>query len=181
MPYPHQGGWQHVHHYGAGPPNPQEMMTMLAFLRQENQQLRVEQAEMMDAMKFQRASLEANVHDLQQELEQQLFRTPESGDTVKRHLEMTAGEQEIDLGKERKRRKRGVRGHGQREWSRSVQGPRTSGPGEEHPRGTVAARAKAYGEELRQGNGKGVGISRRRSTAAPPTQPEASEPRWGQG
>ena len=42
------------------------MMTMLAFLRQENQQLRVEQAEMMDAMKFQRASLEANVHDLQQ-------------------------------------------------------------------------------------------------------------------
>ena len=81
------------------------MMTMLAMLRQENQQLRVEQTEMMDAMKFQRASLEAKVYDLQQELEQQMFRTPESGDTVKRHLEMTAGEQEkeIDLEKERKR------------------------------------------------------------------------------
>ena len=99
------GGWQHGHHCGSGPPNPQEMMTMLAMLRQENQQLRVEQAEMMDAMKFQRASLEAKVYDLQQELEQQMFRTPESGDTVKRHLEMTAGEQEkeIDLEKERKR------------------------------------------------------------------------------
>eukprot|EP00913_Durusdinium_trenchii_P024130 g22659.t2 len=74
-------------------------------LRQENQQLRVEQAEMMDAMKFQRASLEAKVYDLQQELEQQMFRTPESGDTVKRHLEMTVGEQEkeVDLEKERKR------------------------------------------------------------------------------
>ena len=78
---------------------------MLATLRHENQQLRVEQAEMMDAMKFQRASLEAKVRDLQQELEQQLFRTPESGGTVKRHLEMTTGEQEkeIDLDKERKR------------------------------------------------------------------------------
>ena len=34
-----------------------------------------------------------------------MFRTPESGDTVKRHLEMIAGEQEkeIDLEKERKR------------------------------------------------------------------------------
>ena len=119
---------------------------MLALLRQENQQLRVEQAEMMDAMKFQRASLEAKVHDLQQGLEQQLFRTPESGGTVKRHLEMTAGEQEkeIDLEKGRKRLyeltpmqqfeqlqslmgapapgKRGVRGRGQRERSRSVLG-----------------------------------------------------------
>ena len=147
------GGWQHGHHYGSGPPNSQEIMTMLAMLRQENQQLRVEQAEaeMMDVMKFQQASLEAKVHDLQQELEQQMFRTPESGDTVNRHLEMTAGEQEkeIDLEKERKRLyeltpmqqfeqlqslmgtpapgNRGGRGRGQRERSRSLQGPRTSG------------------------------------------------------
>ena len=56
-------------------------------------------------MNSQRVSLEAKVYDLQQELEQQMFRTPESGDTVKRHLEMTVGEQEkeIDLEKERKR------------------------------------------------------------------------------
>ena len=192
------GGWQHGHHYGSGPPNTQEMMTMLAMLRQENQQLRVEQAEMMDAMKFQRASLEAKVYDLQQELEQQMFRTPESGDTVKRHLEMTAGEQEkeIDLEKERKRLyeltpmqqfeqlqslmgtpapgNRGSRGRGQRERSRSVQGPRASGPGEEQTKGSVAARTKAYEEELRQVNGKGVGQSRRRSTTTQPIQPEAS-------
>ena len=136
-------------------------MNMLAMLRQENQQLRVEQAEMMDAMKFQRASLEAKVHDLQQELEQQMFRTPESGDTVKRHLEMTVGEQEkeVDLEKERKRLyeltpmqqfeqlqslmgtpapgNRGGRGRGQRERSRSLQGPRTSGPTEEQTKGSI--------------------------------------------
>ena len=46
----------------------------------------------MDAMKYQRASLEAKVHDLQRELEQQAFRTPESDEPVKRQLELTVDE-----------------------------------------------------------------------------------------
>ena len=99
-PMPHQGGWQvQLHPYGPGPPNPQEMMTMLAMLKQENQQLQIQQAELMDAMKYQRASLEAKVHDLQRELEQQAFRTPESDESVKRRLEMTVDEppKETDL------------------------------------------------------------------------------------
>ena len=149
-------------------------------------------------MNSQRVSLEAKVYDLQQELEQQMFRTPESGDTVKRHLEMTVGEQEkeIDLEKERKRLyeltpmqqfeqlqslmgtpapgNRGGREKGRRERSRSLQGQRASGPDEELSKASVAARAKAYEEELRQGNGKGVGQSRRRATMTQPTQPEAS-------
>ena len=65
---------------------------MLAMLKQENQQLQIQQAELMDAMKYQRASLEAKVHDLQRELEQQAFRTPESDESVKRQLEMTVDE-----------------------------------------------------------------------------------------
>ena len=116
---------------------------------------------------------------------------------------MTAGEQEkeIDLEKERKRLyeltpmqqfeqlqslmgtpapgNRGGRGRAQRERSRSLQGPRTSGPTEEQTKGSLAARAKAYEEELRQVSGKGVGQSRRRSTATQPTQPEASGSQGG--
>ena len=104
-PMPHQGGWQvQLHPYGPGPPNPQEMMTMLAMLKQENQQLQIQQAELMDAMKYQRASLEAKVHDLQRELEQQAFRTPESDEPVKRQLELTVDEplRETDLEVERR-------------------------------------------------------------------------------
>ena len=102
-PMPHQGGWQVQLH--PGPPDPQEMMTMLAMLRQENQQLQAQQAELMDAMKYQRASLEAKVHDLQRELEQQAFRTPKSNESVKRQLEMTVDEppKETDLEVERRR------------------------------------------------------------------------------
>ena len=105
-PMPHQGGWQvQLHPYGPGPPNPQEMMTMLAMLKQENQQLQIQQEELMDAMKYQRASLEAKVHDLQRELEQQAFRTPESEESVKRQLELTVDEppRETDLEVERRR------------------------------------------------------------------------------
>ena len=78
---------------------------MLAMLRQENQQLQAQQAELMDAMKYQRASLEAKVHDLQRELEQQAFRTPKSNESVKRQLEMTVDEppKETDLEVERRR------------------------------------------------------------------------------
>ena len=105
-PMPHQGGWQvQLHPYGPGPPNPQEMMTMLAMLKQENQQLQIQQAELMDAMKYQRASLETKVHDLQRELEQQAFRTPESDEPVNRQLELTVDEppRETDLEVERRR------------------------------------------------------------------------------
>ena len=74
-------------------------MTMLAMLKQENQQPQIQQAELMDAMKYQRASLEAKVHDLQRELEQQAFRTPESDEPVNRQLELTVDEppRETDL------------------------------------------------------------------------------------
>ena len=108
----------------------------------------------MDAMKYQRASLEAKVHDLQRELEQQDFRTPESDVPVKRQLELTIDEplRETDLEVERRRlyelipmqqfeqlqslmgtvipapAKRGGRGQGQRKRSRS-QGPRTARQG----------------------------------------------------
>ena len=68
---------------------------MLAMLKQENQQLQIQQAELMDAMKYQRASLEAKVHDLQRELEQQAFRTPESDESVKRQLEMSPQKRRI--------------------------------------------------------------------------------------
>ena len=153
-PMPHQGGWQvQLHPYGLGPPNPEEMMTMLAMLRQENQQLQVQQAELMDAMKYQRASLEAKVHDLQKELEQQAFRTPESSEA---QLQTLMGTITPTPGK------RGGRGQGQRERSRSQQGPRTARPGGGQQEGLVATRAKGFEGEARQGNGKGIGQAIRR-------------------
>ena len=193
-PMPHQGGWQvQLHPYGPGPPNPQEMMTMLAMLKQENQQLQIQQAELMDAMKYQRASLEAKVHDLQRELEQQVFRTPESDEPVNRQLELTVDEppRETDLEVERRRlyeltpmqqfeqlqslmgtvtpapAKRGGRGQGQRERSRS-QGPRTARQGGGQPEGLVASRAKGFEPEGRQGTGKGVGQPKKKATAEQP-------------
>lgn len=59
-------------------------------------------------------------------------------------------------------------------WIRSLQGPRASHPGGKQIGGMMAARAKAYEEDLRQGNGKGIGQSWRKLQ---PSQPEETTAR----
>ena len=74
-PMPHQGGWQvQLHPYGPGPPNPQKNDDHLGDVEARKSTTADPTGR---AHGYQRASLEAKVHDLQRELEQQAFRTPE--------------------------------------------------------------------------------------------------------
>ena len=75
--------------------------------------------------------------------------------------------------------KRGGREQGQRERSRS-QGPRTARQGGGQPEGLVAARAKGFELDGRQGAGKGVGQAKKKSMAEQPGRSSAAKAREDQ-